>query len=619
MVDFDDTTEAGLDLHYQLMYNTRRAGAKDRRTHGADSISHELIGIIERLYKQELPSDDAELFYGMHMVDLGKLDSAFYYLSQVKDKNLKYYNYAWGRFYKRMQFQDSAEFYFQKSIELDRFPKGSFKELSSYLYDEDDHETLYALALDDEDEHIHTYFRRISFFLNADVGAYMLEVFRMDIRRFNVWGTLAALLISLIWIVYIWKLDVYEPERWSYMLLTFFLSAITIHFVFPITDGLNVNGFNLNGNPFNDLLYCIVGIGMVEEFVKILPVLFMVYFTKEVDEPYDFILYGSISALGFAFVENFGYIEQDELSNIGARGFLAAVGHMMWTSTICYGMLLNRYKWHHRRWIVSIGFFLVAAVAHGFYDFWLINDWASNHSFFTVIFFLISVHIWFLMKNNAINISTFYDPEVELRNDNLKFFLITSFLSLFFYGYVAQSIYLGAYHGNEYLVVNLAFYGYFIIYLAFSFSRFEIVHGYLAPINVPFSVAFPQLVKTIDNSGAYIELNLIPGHRKIELLEEARHNFPIKARMAQRKVVDGDKHWYVLDLDEEIDLPKGIPDKLLMFQDKLNTHFETGEEIQVFLAAIPRRAMLNQTFLHRRQLAEIGWAKAKVLSHEQPL
>jgi len=616
LLDFEDTTEAGLDLHFSLIHNTRRAVAKDRITHGADSTSHELIGIIERLYRCELESDDARLFYGMHQVDLGALDSAYYHLSQVTNKDLKYYNYAWGRFYKRMGFLDSATVYFQKSIDANLFPEGSYRELSTYLFDEGENLALRDLALKDEDGMIHTYIRRLSFYYQANFLDYMLEVFRMDIKRLNLWGTLAAFLISLIWIIYIWKLDVYEPERWSYVGLTFLLSAITIHFVFPITDTLNFAGFELNGSPLNDLLYCIVGIGMVEEMVKILPVLFMVYFTKEVDEPYDFILYGSVSALGFAFVENIGYIEQDKLNNIGARGFLAAVGHMMWTSTICYGMLLNRYKWHQHRWLTFFGFFLLAAIAHGFYDFWLINDWASSYNFLTLIFFLMSVHIWFLMKNNAINISTFFDPKIVIRNDQLKFFLIISFLSLFLYGYIAQSIYLGAFHANDYLMVNLAFYGYFIIYLAFIFSRFDIVHGYFAPINIPFNVAFPRLIKTAEYSGKRIELQLIPGHKHDELLEEAKKVFPPSAYMRKRKVVDGDKHWYVLELEKQVQWSRGIPNTLLMFQDDLDFDYQVGEEVQVFLAAIPRKEMLNQTFLHRRQLVEIGWATAVVLADE---
>ncbi len=82
------------------------------------------------------------------------------------------------------------------------------------------------------------------------------------------------------------------------------------------------------------------------------------------------------------------------------------------------------------------------------------------------------------------------------------------------------------------------------------------------------------------------------------------------------KVVDGDKHWYMLELEKEVNWSKGIPNALLMFQDDLDFEYGLGEEAQVFLAAIPRKNLLNQTFLHRRQLVEVGWAAAVVLPDE---
>ena len=48
--------------------------------------------------------------------------------------------------------------------------------------------------------------------------------------------------------------------------------------------------------------------GLSEEIIKIIPVLIILKTTKFINEPIDYIIYSSISALGFAFIENIQYI-----------------------------------------------------------------------------------------------------------------------------------------------------------------------------------------------------------------------------------------------------------------------------------------------------------------------
>ena len=80
--------------------------------------------------------------------------------------------------------------------------------------------------------------------------------------------------------------------------------------VYPISDFFELT-FNLQmkGDFYHDLIYSSVVIGFVEELVKIIPFLLLLKFFKFIDEPYDYILYASSSALGFAFMENMIYFE----------------------------------------------------------------------------------------------------------------------------------------------------------------------------------------------------------------------------------------------------------------------------------------------------------------------
>ncbi len=55
----------------------------------------------------------------------------------------------------------------------------------------------------------------------------------------KVLGFVFSAAISFLWIVYLRKLDIYEPEKWRYIILIFVVSCITIWAVFPISSFIN--------------------------------------------------------------------------------------------------------------------------------------------------------------------------------------------------------------------------------------------------------------------------------------------------------------------------------------------------------------------------------------------
>ena len=313
----------------------------------------------------------------------------------------------------------------------------------------------------------------------------------------KVLGFLFSGAISFLWIVYLRKLDIYEPEKWRYIIIIFVVSCITIWAVFPISSFINNLGFVLNGNPINDFLYCVFSIGMVEELVKLVPVIIFVSNKKMFNESYDYLFYASVSALGFAFIENILYINSSELYSVIGRLLMASVAHMTFSSTILYGVLLagTRLKSIPKPIIYS-AFFLLASLSHGFYDFWLINAWASQYQAITMLFFLITIHIWFTMLNNALNISKFYNRSTPLQVDKLKAYLIYSLLILFMSAVLVMHIIHGRQSAVQFFWGNLFAFGYFFIYIIYSHNRFKIVRGYMAPIDATANFFIPPLKRT---------------------------------------------------------------------------------------------------------------------------
>ena len=131
-----------------------------------------------------------------------------------------------------------------------------------------------------------------------------------DIDQNNAfYALLVSLLISGVWLVYVVRLDIFDKEKKRHIALVLILSIILTSFASYPYQIIHYLGFTDSLNPFKSFLYCVFGIGLIEETIKLIPLLIVLKFTNAIDEPYDYILYASASALGFAFVENTMYLD----------------------------------------------------------------------------------------------------------------------------------------------------------------------------------------------------------------------------------------------------------------------------------------------------------------------
>lgn len=108
----------------------------------------------------------------------------------------------------------------------------------------------------------------------------------------------------------------------------------------------------------------------VEEACKIAVVYWIVWRRPEFDERMDGIVYAARAGLGFALVENVGYLLgqeslQGQLYVWAARALLAVPGHAMWTGMIGYMAARRRFD---GKGLGLIGGYLLAVAFHGAYD-----------------------------------------------------------------------------------------------------------------------------------------------------------------------------------------------------------------------------------------------------------
>jgi RsiW-degrading membrane proteinase PrsW (M82 family) len=317
------------------------------------------------------------------------------------------------------------------------------------------------------------------------------------LRQNNVlYSVSLSLFISAVWFMYIYKLDVFEKEKKRYLFLIFALSSIFTLLAEIPYEAIHHIGFTNTEEPIQSFLYSVFGIGLIEETIKFIPLLIILRFTKVIDEPYDYILYASCSAIGFSFVENAMYLYNYGIEIINARALYASVAHMTFSSMIAYGLFLIKFKKTKFHRILVFGlFYFLAIFSHGFYDFWLINVIASKYSGLTTLFFLATVHIWFIMKNNTINSSNFYSKSNTINNDKLKVYLIISLLVLFMFSYVYVAFKWDSGEANQFLIRSTVVYGFTIFYLIATLSKFNLVEGLLRPFKLSFGYLIPKKKK----------------------------------------------------------------------------------------------------------------------------
>lgn len=395
--------------------------------------------------------------------------------------------------------------------------------------------------------------------------------------------------ISFAWYRYLVWLDLFEKERRRYLLLTFLLSCGTTLLVFPITDLIHrYTPLVLDGTAWNDWWYSALAIGGVEETVKLLPYLIMLRFSRQLNEPFDHVLYGCVSALGFAFMENVQYLERSGLQAFTGRAFTASVSHMFDTSIICYGIAMIRVRGATWRFLRGLGLLGLAALAHGFYDFWLLAD--DRPWIFTFAFYLATLQLWVVMKNNLINISPHYLTSAIKVNGTLRYGILSMFVMLFMGCAVLVLLYSGQGQAARFLNHGVWDMAGTLVLLTMTFSSFCFIRGRVAPLRVPVDIRrwfLPRFEEGPDLTGQRINVRLTNRGAPAEQETYIAAHLPVDGALVERVLYDGDADWFLFVPDHPVPLGEAyVPDRFLV-----NLHKDNDEIPDHDLALLRMRAL----------------------------
>lgn len=200
-----------------------------------------------------------------------------------------------------------------------------------------------------------------------------------------------ALYFSIIWGLFFYYLFKTDQVKVKTTIIIFFFTQILTTIVFFVLDIGKLNPFAslyATNNVVVSLMSCILGIGVVEEFVKVLPVFIILYYSNNVIKPQTAVFYGLMSGIAFGVYEgvnyqlgpNFQVLLENEIAQGYVFSYLSNIArltslpflHAIWCGIASYFVA---FAFLYPRFRISLYFLAVfiPAIIHGLYDYLCFN------------------------------------------------------------------------------------------------------------------------------------------------------------------------------------------------------------------------------------------------------
>ncbi len=536
------------------------------------------------------------------------LEPASFYLRQVKNKKLKYLNYIQGNILLYQAGPTAAESYFLDEIKLNGYKDGAYHGLADVYQLSGREDELKKLIYNPEScDAIDVDYRYKIYFLNGNLDLFYELRFKKMLATLPLWGVLGGFLILFMWLFFLRRLSFLSPIKWKHFFLAVGIGATLAMFSWLLYEFYHhVLHFWTNGEIGNDLMFSFLGIGLIEELVKLIPFLLLLHFTKIIKKPIDYLLIASAAGLGFAFFENLLYISQYGLDVIHSRALTASVSHMVSSAIVAYGFVLAKYRYPGKLWIIPL-FFIAAVLAHGFYDFWLLNDKVHSLAIVTLFFFLSEVLVYVSFLNNSLNQSTSEitsAKNLSLNTQRLAGFLAGAFILVFVLEYVGTCLVYGTIIGNKTLANAFFSGGYLIFFLSVRLSNIDIIPGEWMKIEF-FSGILPSEIlggnkKLNHNSVIGLTLTFLPYESSGLIREQLPITGFVKRRFAQK----GFSGWFEVELGTSLHTEKSETKTIFIRANNSNELISTEEETSVGI-------FIQEEQDEKRNLVFFDWAIVK--------
>ncbi|HMG67732.1 MAG TPA: PrsW family glutamic-type intramembrane protease [Chitinophagaceae bacterium] len=197
--------------------------------------------------------------------------------------------------------------------------------------------------------------------------------------------------------LFVFYKDNYNREPKRNLVVSFILGSATIIPAFYIETFF---GSKLNGTVSQLAIYSYCVVAFIEELGKFIVIRYYAFPKKSFDEPLDGIVYAVMIGMGFATVENIGYVMQHGIAVAFLRMFLSVPAHATFAVIMGYHVGKAKFATTNKSYFLFLGLFW-AIVFHGTFDYFLflqnnalVNQYVSNILLFGGALISLIVGLW---------------------------------------------------------------------------------------------------------------------------------------------------------------------------------------------------------------------------------
>ena len=193
--------------------------------------------------------------------------------------------------------------------------------------------------------------------------------------------------------LFIYLKDKRNKEPLILLLISFFLGMLSTipAIIIQLMSGISLE--KIEGKSLSAVAYfAFLVVALSEEASKFIMVRFFAYRRKAFDEPYDGIIYSVMVGMGFATLENIGYVYQHGFATGVLRMFLSVPAHATFAILMGYHLGLAKFDPVHkgRHFLLAL---VLPVLFHGAFDFFLFLGKDSLHFVGALVSFFIAIRL----------------------------------------------------------------------------------------------------------------------------------------------------------------------------------------------------------------------------------
>lgn len=255
---------------------------------------------------------------------------------------------------------------------------------------------------------------------DGEYGKLFFLVLQHELTVPNPSLLILCLFAAAIWFIIVTRFSGHWRTKWPLYLSAFglgiFSATLTLYAVILQEELLRFT-HDPDSSFVDQIIYCIAGIGLREETLKLLLFVPLVPFLARRGSDIDALVCAGLVGLGFAFNENIGYLHREGEFTTWGRFLTANFLHLALTGVV--GLSLVRlWRRPRRQWDNFLYDFLIVVAAHGIYDALIMVPQFGEYGLLSIIVF---AGIAYLFLDQAIH---HMEPDARMTVSPLAVFVL---------------------------------------------------------------------------------------------------------------------------------------------------------------------------------------------------